>query len=162
MGPWKEHRPGCGSVEHWEGWETQQPASYSRAWCKNCQSNCLPQLCKSQKGCWKFTAFVKKKKKKKKKNCLEIWSKEEVGNQKQHGIYVTCQSSSRTLRLYLSLQLLDLLRFSCLCQLCQEIDGNRKKKHKTWELIIKSFFILFLKSSSHWSEWNGIFSYLYK
>ena len=100
---------------------------------------------------------------KKKKTCLEIWRKEEVGNQKQHGIYVTCQSSSTTLRLYLSLQLLDLLRrFSCLCQLCQEIDGNITKKHKTWELIIKSFFILFLKSSSHWSEWNGIFSYLYK
>ena len=39
---------------------------------------------------------------------------------------------------------------------------TEKKKHKIWEMIIKSFFILFLKSSSHWSEWNRTFSYLYK
>ena len=36
----REHRPGCGQVEQGEDLGTQQPASYQRAWCKNCQSSC--------------------------------------------------------------------------------------------------------------------------
>lgn len=32
----------------------------ARVWYKNCQGDCLPQLCESQKRCWKFTGCSKK------------------------------------------------------------------------------------------------------
>lgn len=78
---------------------------------------------KAKKDAENSTAFMKKE------LSWRFEAKKRWGNQKQHRIYVICQSSARTLRLYLSLQLLDLLRFFLLiCQLCQKLMEAEKKK----------------------------------